>query len=101
MAALSLVLRPFEAGFESGDSVATKAAVLDEDSKDVGDAAPEIVETATLTNAVVSVFAMCTANDPFSPQTPQSGTLRNWTNEVAAAGWYWAGLALVDSWATE
>ncbi|KAF6228908.1 hypothetical protein HO133_007020 [Letharia lupina] len=85
MAALSLVLRPFEAGFESGDSVATKAAVLDEDSKDVGDAAPEIVETATLTNAV----------------TPQSGTLRNWTNEVAAADWYWAGLALVDSWATE
>ena len=87
MAALSLLVRPVEAGVGSDDCVATKLAVLDEDRTDIGSAAPEVVEIATLTNAVVSALAMCTANEPFSPQIPQSGMLRKWTKEVAKADW--------------
>lgn len=94
MAALSLTLRPAEAGFESEDCVTAKLAVLDGDREDVSELARKVVETATLTTAVAPAFAMCTANEPFSPQIPQSGTLRALTNQVATAAWYWAGSAV-------
>ena len=95
-AALALALRPLETGFTTEDCVPTKLAVFDVAAEDVGDAAPKIVETVTLTNAVAFAFAsaMCTANEPFSPQAPQSGTSRKFTNQVATADWYRAGSAV-------
>lgn len=94
MAALALVLRVVEAGFESEDCVAAKPAVLDGDARDVDASTPKVVVTATLTTAVVPAVARCTANDLSSPQIPQSGTLRKLTNRVAAADWYPAGSAV-------
>lgn len=95
MAALILVLRPAEAGVGSEDCETAKLAVLDGDREDVVDIiTPGVVVRATLTTAVVSALAMCTANEPLSPQIPQSDTLRKLTNQVATADRYWAGSAV-------
>ena len=102
MTALSLALRPADAGFENEDCVTGKFAVLDGDRGVVSELALKVVETATLMTAVVSALAMCTAKEPFSPQRPQSGTLRALMNQVATADWYWAGSAVaVAGFATE
>ena len=92
MAAFALALRPVV----DADCVATEVAVLDGGGREeVCDTAPKTVRTATLTTMTVAVgfasSAMCTAKDPFSPQTPQSGTLRRLTNQAAAADENWAG----------
>lgn len=58
MAALALELRPPEAGAGIEDGGNTKLAVLEADWKDVGEAAPKTVETATLMTAVLFSFAI-------------------------------------------
>ena len=58
MAALALELRPAETEVGSEDCGNTKLAVLEAVWKDVGEAAPKIVETATLTTAVLLSFAI-------------------------------------------
>lgn len=72
-AALALVLRPVDAGAES--EIAEPVA-LEGEGRAVRDTAPKTVGTATWTIWVVVASARCTANEPFSPQMPQSATLR-------------------------
>ena len=102
IATLALVLRPVDAGAESEECEITEVAVPEGERGDVRDTAPKTVGIATLTNWVVFASAMCTANEPFSPQIPQSGTLRCPTNHDAAADEYSAGFAVaVAGLATE
>ena len=74
IAALASALRPLDALVES--VTRAEVTVLDEGDEEVRKTAPKTVGTATLTTAVVPASAICTANDPFFPQMPQSGTLR-------------------------
>ena len=80
-AALALALRPAESGAESGDCETNTVDVLEEEEEEAErkgprEIAPKPVGTATLTTFVAAASAKCTANEPFSPQVPQSGTLR-------------------------
>ena len=85
MTATASAPMPAEPDFESEDCVTTNVTVLVGDVRDVGEAAPKIVGTATFTERVVAALVICTANEPFSPQIPQSGTPRKSTNQVATA----------------